>query len=871
MENKKHIYIIDGNSLLFRAYYATSYGGSDTIMRTSSGIPTNAIFAFSNMITKILASFSGGESIFVGFDADSKTFRKEEFEDYKANRKPTPEDLVKQFPISRELLEVLGVLHYEEHGVEADDLCGTVATLAEKEGYIVDVYTSDKDYLQLVSGSITVNLLKTGLSNMNPITPEEMVKQFGFSPKQIIDFKGLRGDSSDNLPGIKGIGDKGATDLIKTYGSFDAIIDAAKQGLIKGKLKDKIIAGEEMGRKCYELATIKRDCALPFSLDDLLYEGYDFKKAEAFAAKYELKSFLSRLPSSYRKGEAALVLPKAKRVKSLSGIAFPSKIGLALDMEGPSYHEEACLGFAVSDGRESYYLETEDAKKDPAFKALLLNKKIIKNVYDSKETKVVLNKMGLTIEGIEFDFLLSCYLIDTSSCASSEQCVCLLGAKLPEGEISLFSNGNEEKTAALAFLLLALESKAKKSLDSLDASALYEQIEFPLSSILAEMEMEGFPAHKEELQQVGEEFKAKLKQEEAQIYALAGHSFNISSPKQVGEVLYNEMGLSHDKALSTSAEKLQELSYEAPICGHILAYRKYAKLIGTYVDGLLPHIQPDGKIHTCFNQAQTSTGRLSSSNPNLQNISARDEEGKKIRKAFYYDDERYLLSIDYHQIELRILAALSGCELYKEVFREGRDVHEETARRLFKLPALEKVSGELRRRAKAINFAIIYGTTPFGLSEQIGCSPKEASQVIESFYATYPEIKEYLNKTIDQAQKKGYVETILGRRRYLKDLTDPSYMKREAAKRAALNAPVQGSAADLIKTAMLQIDAFLKEGGYRTKMILQIHDELIFSGPKEELEVLLQKLSDIMVTALHLSVPLTVEATIAKSWYELKE
>ena len=286
MENAKHLYVIDGNSLLFRAYYATSYGGSETIMRTSSGIPTNAIFAFSNMITKILASFSGGESIFVGFDSDSHTFRKEEFEEYKANRKPTPEDLVRQFPISRELLDVLGVTHYEEHGVEADDLCGTVALLAAKEGYSVDVYTSDKDYLQLVSDKITVNLLKTGLSSMNPITPEEMLKQFGFSPKQIIDFKGLRGDSSDNLPGIKGIGDKGATDLIKAYGSFDAIIDAAKAGLIKGKLKDKIIEGEAMGRKCYELATIKTDCALPFSLGDLVYGGYESKKAEAFAAKY---------------------------------------------------------------------------------------------------------------------------------------------------------------------------------------------------------------------------------------------------------------------------------------------------------------------------------------------------------------------------------------------------------------------------------------------------------------------------------------------------------------------------------------------------------------------------------------------------------
>ncbi len=385
------------------------------------------------------------------------------------------------------------------------------------------------------------------------------------------------------------------------------------------------------------------------------------------------------------------------------------------------------------------------------------------------------------------------------------------------------------------------------------------------------MELEGFPVHEKELEEIGEEFKAKMKEEEREVHALSPRPFNISSPKQVGEVLYGEMNLPHDKSMSTSADKLQELARFSPICEHILGYRKYAKLLGTYIEGLLPHIQEDGKIHTCFNQAQTSTGRLSSSNPNLQNISARDEEGKKVRKAFYYDDDNYLLSLDYHQIELRILAELSGCSLYQEVFRENRDVHEETARRLFKVPEGEAVSSELRRRAKAINFAIIYGTTAFGLAEQIGCSPKEASQVIESFYATYPEIKEYLNKTIEHAQKKGYVETILGRRRYLRDLTDPSYMKREAAKRAALNAPVQGSAADLIKTAMLSISSFLEKGGYKTKMVLQIHDELIFKGPKKELETLRPVLSDLMTKALTLTVPLTVDGKIAKSWYELKD
>lgn len=865
MENKKHLYVIDGNSLLFRAYFATSYGGPGDIMRTSGGIPTNAIFAFSNMILKILSSFRGGESIFVAFDCDSKTFRKEEFQDYKANRKPTPEDLVAQFPISREMLHVLGICHYEEHGIEADDLCGTVAKLAAKEGYQVDVYTSDKDYLQLVDSSITVNLLKTGLSNMNPITPEEMVKQFGFSPKQIIDFKGLRGDSSDNLPGIKGIGDKGATTLIQTYGSFEKIIEAAKAGLIKGKTGEKIIEGEQMGRMCYELATIKTDCALPFTLDDLLYEGYDLSRCEEFAKKYELRSFVSKLPLSYRKG-AKETCPEAKRVASFQGIAFPEKIGVALDLDETSPHESPVLGIAIFTGESLYYEEASDMAKDEALKAALSDEKIRKNAFDSKLLEVGLARLGIPCSAFSFDLLLGAYLLD-STCGDAVSAAALFGVQLEEEAPNLLSPCREKRTSTLAYLSLAKESEARKGLESNSSYSLYQSIELPLAHILAKMELEGFPAHKEILQQIGADFREKEKRAEQETYALAGHPFNIASPKQVGDVLFNEMKLPHSRSLSTSAETLTYLSRQAPICASILEYRKYAKLLGTYVDGLLPHIGEDGKIHTCFNQTLTSTGRLSSSNPNLQNISARDEEGKLVRKAFYYSDpDTYLLSLDYHQIELRILAALSGCKAYQEVFAENRDLHEETARRIF-----GQVTPELRRRAKAINFAIIYGTTPFGLAEQIGCSPKEASSVIEAFYQAYPEIKEYLNHIIEQVQRKGYVETMMGRRRYLKDITDPSYMKREAAKRAALNAPVQGSAADLIKAAMIKIDAFLKEGNYQTKMVLQIHDELIFAGKKEELEELTPKLSALMTDSFDLPVKLTVEASLGKTWYEAKD
>ncbi len=542
-----------------------------------------------------------------------------------------------------------------------------------------------------------------------------------------------------------------------------------------------------------------------------------------------------------------------------------------MDLDEEDYHNSEIYGIAISFGEHCYYESKEDMLKDSFLLEALKNESIAKNAYDSKSLSIGAKRLGIAINGVAFDLLLGAYSLDSSS-GSIKGMAAYFGASIPEEGLSLLDPSHPELTAFLANMALLKEKDCRKALEAQSSYSLYQEIEFPLANILAEMESEGFPVHKEVLESIGEDFKKKLVAAEKEVYALAGHSFNIASPKQVGEVLYNEMGLPHSKSMSTSAETLLSLSFQAPIAGKILEYRKYAKLLGTYIEGLLPHIGGDGKIHTCFNQAQTATGRLSSSNPNLQNISARDPEGKQIRKAFYYDDpDIAILSMDYHQIELRILAALSGCKAYQEVFQTNRDVHEETARRIFNIPQGESVPSELRRRAKAINFAIIYGTTPFGLAEQIGTSPKQASEVIESFYLAYPEIRDYLNKIISEAQRKGYVETILGRRRYLKDLTDPSYMKREAAKRAALNAPVQGSAADLIKKAMISISSFLKQGGYQTKMVLQIHDELLFKGPLDELKSLEGELGRLMTEAMDLPVNLTVESSIGKTWYEAKD
>ena len=863
--------VIDGNSLLFRAYYATCYGDTSSIMRTKEGVPTNAIFAFGNMLAKILSSFKKDEGIFIGFDSDKETFRKEEFKDYKANRAPCPEELKPQFPISRELCNSLGIVYYEKHGIEADDICGTVAKKASEKGIDVLVYTSDHDYLQLIDKHIKVSLLKVGLSNMEEYDEEHLYEKMGLTPTQIIDFKGLRGDSSDNYPGIPGIGDKTATKLIQEYGSFEKVIENAPN--IKGKLGQKIIEGKELGEQSFRLARIKTDVDLPFSISDLEYEGYDFASVNAFAQKYELKQFVTRLPSALKKGSSEHTNIEIEEISSFSSLVFPSSIGVALDMDYSVYHDETPLGIAISTLEKTYYESIENAKKDEALKKALLDKDIHKSVYDGKATIYALSRAGIEIDGITDDLLLAGYLLDSSTQSKPELIFGAFGVDI-EGnknkEMSLFDMDNRdiERTGKMAYYALALLPKVEKSLKSNDAYSLYTEIELPLMKVLAKMEKEGFPLHKDKLEEYGKTFAMKKKAAEEVIYQMADERFNLNSPKQIAAILYDKMGLYHAKGAGTSVEDLMAIYDESPIIEKILEYRKYAKLLGTYIDGLIPHIKEDGKIHSYFNQAQTTTGRLSSSSPNLQNISARDEEGKQIRNAFYYDDPSIrLLSLDYGQIELRLLASLSGCKAYIDVFNQGHDVHTETARRIF---GHEDISDLERRRAKAVNFAIIYGTSDFGLSQQIGDSPKEAHRIIESFYSSYPEVKEFLAKIIQEASSKGYVTTMFGRRRYLRDINDSNYVKREAAKRAALNAPVQGSAADLIKIAMVKIDDYLVKNKLKTKMVLQIHDELIFAVPLDELEKVEKDIKNIMENAVPLSVKLTAEAGVGKNWYEAK-
>ena len=861
------ITIIDGNSLLFRAYYATAYPGVE-IMRNQEGIPTNAIFAFSNMINKIVSTLKEGERLFVAFDAAKHNFRHDTLETYKANRKPAPEDLVVQFPIAREFLKAFGVYQFEQEGFEGDDIAGTVAKKSEEAGMEVTIYTSDRDFLQLVTKNITVNIIKKGLSDIMKMTPELVEETYGFKPLQIIDYKGLRGDTSDNLPGIPGVGEKTAVKLIQEYGSFDNIIAHASE--IKGKLGEAIRDNVEIGTISRDLAIIQTNIELPFSLDETIYQGFEFNKINEFCLKYGLKQFMNKIPSKWKISEDKKVEIEVNKVDSFLDINIPNEIGIALDMDG-DYSEPEIYGLALYNNDETYYIDIANLKNDQKLLDVLKDENIKKRCFDYKTLKVALSTYDIELNGLGFDILLASYLIDSSIKNDPEQVFHIYGIDLADDnqEISLFSSENPTFAGKIAYFSYNIAPKAHVELEKHLAYKLLNEVEHPLAETLAKMEIEGFPLDKNKLDEFGNEFKKKEKELKVEIYQLAGEEFNLASPKQLGDILYNKLGLSSNKKMSTSVDNLKELIDEHPIVEKIMEYRKYFKLITTYIDGLKPHIHKDGKIHAHFNQALTATGRLSSSSPNLQNISVRDEEGKQIRQAFYYPEEDIeILSLDYSQIELRILAHLSKCQKLKDIFLSGEDIHSATAKSVFKLDR-EPTSLE-RRKAKAINFGIIYGISDWGLSEQIDIPPKEAHQIIESFYESFPEIRDFFTNIVEDAKKNGYVSTLLGRRRYLAQIHDSNYQVREFAKRAAMNAPIQGTAADLIKIAMIKVQKALEEGHYRSKMVLQIHDELIFKVYKDEKDAIYNLVKSIMEGALDIDVPLEVDGGFGKDWYSAK-
>ena len=877
----KKLLLADGNSMLFRGYYATAYGMR---MTAPDGTPTNAVFAFANMLQKAIDLISP-DSILVAFDAGKHTFRHDIYPEYKGGRKPAPDDLVPQFKLARDYLDAFNIRWAEMPDIEADDLIGTMSD--NQEGYESIILTSDHDLLQLIDEDTTVLLMKKGITDMDEMTVSSLKDEMGISPIQITDLKGLMGDSSDNYPGIPGVGEKTALKLLYEYGSVENVLDHAAE--IKGKLGEKIRDNKESALLSKRLATIKKDVSLNISAESCAFDPDYISLTEyllslgmrTIASKYREKAEAQRVCTSEAIFPEGIIDSENAEPMRAVGPFCPGELlegdcSVFVSCSSEPFEFSEFKGVAVSNGKLSAFVKAEDLLSDTELISYLCSSAHRKTGFDIKKSMHILKARGIEASFSD-DALLAAFIAD-SGLSSPDNVFRSFGLEAPSFE-SIYGTSSRPRIAdereereyscLMAENIGKLFGKAVDKLREKNMLELYRNMELPLTFILCGMEEEGIRCKEDVLSEIAETLKEQISVLEKGIYSIAGHEFNINSPKQLSSVLYDEMGLPSGKKQSTAADVLEKLKYISPIAELILSYRKASKILGTYAEGLKKFIMPDGKIHTVFNQCVTATGRLSSSDPNLQNISVRDEQGRLIRKAFFPSEGNVLLSSDYHQIELRMLAHMAGEKAMINAFKNDIDIHTQTACDVFGIKA-EDVTKEMRRRAKTVNFGIVYGISDFGLSEQLGISRREAHSFIESYYKSYPGIKSYMDSVVASCEEKGYVSTLCGRRREIPEIKDKNRNVREFGKRAAMNAPIQGSAADLIKIAMINISGKLKEGGYRSKMILQVHDELIFDVPGDELEAVKKIVTDEMTTAMKLDVPLTVECSAGNNWFEAK-
>ena len=865
------VIILDGYNLLFRSYYATYNEDENKLLHNKDGVFTNAIYAFSNMVLKLIKELDKGDGLFVALDSSKTTFRHLTYKEYKANRKPLDEKLKMQFPIFREFLESLNIPHYENTSLEADDIAGIVAKMMEKYNYKVEIYTSDKDYLQLIDENIQVNLIKQGLSKFKEMTPITFKEEWGFDPIQIIDYKALRGDDSDNLKGIPGVGDKTAKQLINEFHDFENII---KNANTKTKVGQNLIEFQENGRLCLKLATLKLDEDLSLTPNDIIYKGYEFKKINDFILKYDFSNLLNKLPKDYKLETSSSIKLDYKEITNIDSLNINNEISIGIDINNNlNYHNTNLLGLSITLNSQNYYINKENLLKDKKLLDILKDPLVKKNCFDFKKIKYVLNKNNIEINGLNFDLLLASYLLNPNLKSDIFDILLFNSINLDHDNesksLSLFEENDPETTIIYSYFSEYLKESTIKKLKENNQYELLNEIELPLTIVLEEIEKEGFPLDKNTLLEFKKIYEEKLSKLKEEIYLLSNEEFNINSPKQLAEILFDKLNLPSNKQRSTNVDILKKLESFHPIISKILEYRKYQKLLSTYIEGYIPYIDENGLIHATFNQALTSTGRLSSSEPNLQNISIRDEESKLIRKAFFYKDTTYnILSLDYSQIELRILAHLSNSKTLINAFNNDEDIHSLTAKKIFHID--REPTSEERRVAKACNFGIVYGISDWGLAEQLHISVKEARDIITSFYNSFPEIKDYLNNLVEFAKINKYSVTMFNRRRYLNDINNSSYQERNFEKRAAMNAPIQGSAADLIKIAMIKVNEKLKEIGSDAKIINQIHDEIILKVNVNETTKIYEIVKDIMENVVKLNVKLKVDGGYARNWYDAK-
>lgn len=857
----KKLLLVDGNSMLFRAYYATLYTRR---MSTSSGLPTNAVFGFITMLKKALDMIQP-DAVLVAWDAGKKTFRHSKFEDYKGTRKPLDEDLIVQMPIVREYLDQAHITRYEEEGYEADDIIGSCAVSAPD--IETTILTSDKDMLQLIDPTTKVLLMKKGLSEMDLMNEETLKEKYELTPNQIIDLKGLMGDASDNIPGVKGVGEKTALKLLHQFNSVEGVYENIDQ--VKGKMKEKLLDGKESAYLSKELATIYKEMDLPFSLEDLNYQHPDLSIND-FYNKYEMKSLLESENSLKKNPQLKWTVETIEQfdLKTDGPLLIVPAATIAPFMEAQLY------GFLIAGDKKVYYLSKEDAQSDISFLQILDDYPEL-YTWDSKMFMHLLDRNDFPVSCFKEDLHLAQFLL-YSQATSEESLIETLGVQssFPYKDLLKKSLGKDSKERVVEFMSSLVQTLAEKKEEILNQLQeenmmdLYENVEMPLVPILYEMEKEGIAVDVNKLDELGKEFKEKLDSLSEEIYSYSMEPFNIDSPKQLGNVLFDELGLKTKKKRSTAVDVLESLRSEHPIIDLVLEYRKYSKLMTTYVDGLKKHIV-DGRIHTTFNQTMTQTGRLSSSDPNLQNISVKSEDGRKIRSVFVADPGDYMISADYSQIELRVLAHMANEEIMIDTFKNGIDIHTKTASEIFNVPA-DEVSEDMRRVAKTVNFGIIYGQTDFGLSQELHITRNEAKEFMNTYFSSYPNIHRYMNQAIDYCKEHGYAITMMNRRRAIPEINDKNYMTREFGKRAAMNAPIQGSAADLIKIAMIKVNKAMKEKNLKSTMLLQIHDELIFNVVPEEKDIMMELVQETMDHAMELNLPLKASVHIGKNWQEAK-
>ncbi len=854
---KKRAILIDGNNLLFRSYYATAYTGN--LMKNSNGIPTNALFGFVNMINKIINE-EKPEYIMIAFDK-GHNFRQDMYDNYKDGRIETPGDLKVQFPIAKELCTLMGIKYIECDNYEADDIIGTFARMADEDkNYNATIVSSDKDLLQLISDEVNVKLLKQ--KDYIIMDEKTFFDTYGIKPIRMIDLKSLMGDASDNIPGVKGIGEKTALSLLQKYETLDGVYEHIDE--ISGKTREKLINDKENAYFSYKLATIYKTIDFEYTFDSIKYNGIN---REGLIEKYkelEFNSFLKSIPTNNNVSDEKYEIVKGK-------INIEGEKSLYIELDGINYHTASFIGASIYDGNKSYYFDLP---------SLVLNKDLLKDVkvtYDLKKNIVFLNRYKVNTNS-SFDTLIAAYLLNYNVKDDLSYLSSTFGVEIPYYENII----NKKKTMTDEEIMSAIVKKAKflyETYDEFNSKLkndelynLYYEIEHPLINVLAKMEIFGINVKPEVIDDLALDIKTRIEMIEGRIYNYAGEEFNISSPKQLGTILYDKLGIPRGRgknATSTSHDVLIKYIDRHPIINEILEYRNLSKLLSTYLETFNDYVLEDKKIHTIYKQTGTRTGRLSSIEPNLQNIPVRNEEGRKIRKAFVPSENSVLLSSDYSQIELRILAHISNAKSLINAFVNGEDIHTHVASDIFNIPEGE-VTKNQRRTAKAVIFGIVYGISGYGLGENLDITATEAKKYIDKYLTLYPEVDKYMKDIVEKTRELGYVRTLFNRKREIEEIKNTNYMIRSMGDRMALNTPIQGTSADILKLAMIEIDKKLVEGNYKTKMLLQVHDELIFDVPQNELEDICKMIKDTMENIYKLSVPLKVEINYGKDWYEAK-